>query len=601
MSTKHVYNSSEGLVAKSLEGATYLNPSLRFHAPSKSIYTHPQSRNPNTSVSVISGGGAGHEPAHAGYTGRGMLTASISGDIFASPSAKSIGSTIRFASSTSRKSVLVIINNYTGDRLNFGLAIEKARAEGIEVDSVVVADDVSLLRSETEGSSVVGPRGLAGNILVCKILGAAAERGMSLKDVKSLGDAVVGNLKSVGVGLDHCHVPGRARSGHEKGGVGLGDDELEVGLGLHNEPGVERKPVGTPESLLEEMIGKVLSSLGEEEGEHGFISEGEESVLFVNNLGGMSQLEMGAVVKDVVDLLAKRSIHPARTLSSSYMTSLNAPGLSISLLNVTKIRHATTTNVDPIALIDDPTDAVAWIGSSRNRDANEDVEEEAVSTEATATTSSSSSSLDWKTLDISPTRIKTAITRACEAVLRVENDLTRFDTIVGDGDCGETFARGARAILSADLDVSQISVAELVRKIGDELEDNMGGTIGALFAIFFTAWSSALSSTTTASASNPLASTLHTALEALHHHTPAKPGDRTIIDALEPFCLCSEGLEEAASRAREGAERTRGMKARLGRAVYVGAQGESKEELPPDPGAWGVAAIVEGFYEGYRS
>ncbi|KAK1228938.1 hypothetical protein PQX77_008031, partial [Marasmius sp. AFHP31] len=192
MSSKHLYNNAEGLVSKSLRGATYLSPALRFHAPSKTIYTHPHSRNPNTSVAVISGGGAGHEPAHAGYTGRGMLTASVSGDIFASPSAKSIGTTIQLAAheekETAKKDVLAIINNYTGDRLNFGLAIEKARASGINVESVVVADDVSLLRSDT--SSVVGPRGLAGNILVCKILGAAAERGMSLKDIKELGDAV---------------------------------------------------------------------------------------------------------------------------------------------------------------------------------------------------------------------------------------------------------------------------------------------------------------------------------------------------------------------------------------------------------------------------
>ncbi|KAJ8079298.1 hypothetical protein PM082_021800 [Marasmius tenuissimus] len=601
MSSKHLYNNAEGLVSKSLQGATYLNPALRFHTPSKTIYTHPHSRSPNASVAVISGGGAGHEPAHAGYTGRGMLTASVSGDIFASPSAKSIGTTIQLAfhegKETAKKDVLAIINNYTGDRLNFGLAIEKARASGINVESVVVADDVSLLRSDT--SSVVGPRGLAGNILVCKILGAAAERGMSLKEVKELGDAVVGNLRSVGVGLDHCHVPGRAKPGAGKEGEArMTEDEMEVGLGLHNEPGVERKLIGTPEDLLIEMIDKVLFPLGHDPETQGFVGEGDESVLFVNNLGGMSQLEMGGVVKDVIDLFERRSISPSRVLCSSYMTSLNAPGFSISLLNVSAVRRSISAEVDLLALISDPTDAVAWTGSTNTDRHSEEADITLISSDSPSADLLSSAPVDWQTLDISASRVKAAITTACSAVLEAEKDLTHFDTIVGDGDCGETFARGARATLdlTENLDISRTSPSELIRRIGNVLEDNMGGTIGALFAIFFTAWSSALAS------SQALSQTPQTALQSLRHHTPAKPGDRTIIDALEPFCMSlanGEGFEQAARKAKNGADSTRGMKAKLGRAVYVGDGGKTTDSLPPDPGAWGMVAIVEGFFQGY--
>ncbi|KAK1225568.1 hypothetical protein PQX77_011508 [Marasmius sp. AFHP31] len=585
MSSKHLYNNAEGLVSKSLRGATYLNPALRFHAPSKTIYTHPHSRNPNTSVAVISGGGAGHEPAHAGYTGRGMLTASVSGDIFASPSAKSIGTTIQLAAheekETAKKDVLAIINNYTGDRLNFGLAIEKARASGINVESVVVADDVSLLRSDT--SSVVGPRGLAGNILVCKILGAAAERGMSLKDIKELGDAVVGNLRSVGVGLDHCHVPGRAKPGAGKGDeTRMTEDEMEVGLGLHNEPGVERKLIGTPEDLLIEMIDKVLFPLGHDSETRGFVGEGDDSVLFVNNLGGMSQLEMGGVVKDVVDLLG---MHPP---SSRDLAQASHEILCRSI----------SAEVDPIALISDPTDAVAWIGSTDTGHYNKGADITLIPSDSPSTDLSSSAPVDWKTLDISASRVEAAITTACNAVLEAEKDLTYFDTIVGDGDCGETFVRGARAILDLveNLDISRTCPSELVRRIENVLEDNMGGTIGALFAIFFTAWSSALASP------HALSRTPQTALQSLRHHTPAKPGDRTIIDALEPFCMSlanEEGLEQAMRKAKNGADSTRGMKAKLGRAVYVGDGGKTTDSLPPDPGAWGMVVIVEGFFQGY--
>lgn len=246
-----------------------------------------------------------------------MLAACVSGDVFASPSAKQISSTIALAAqrrspadgdsaaeTTQKKDVLVIINNYTGDRLNFGLAIEKSRAgfPEIGVDSVVVADDVSLLRSPAQG--LVGPRGLAGNILVCKILGALAEQGADLGSIKACGEAVVQSLASIGVGLEHCHVPGRMR---DAAGA-IGENECEIGLGLHNEPGAARKRLESPEKLIGEMIDIILASKdhGNEGGpkteliQIGPDGEMDSVVLFVNNLGGMSQLEMGAILDDVV-------------------------------------------------------------------------------------------------------------------------------------------------------------------------------------------------------------------------------------------------------------------------------------------------------------
>jgi dihydroxyacetone kinase len=282
-------------------------------------------------VAVISGGGAGHEPAHVGYTGRGMLTASVSGDIFASPSAKQILHTIQLASASSleqfnlgsslgaqkkpdgvMKDVLVIINNYTGDRLNFGLAIEKALASmPIKIESVVVADDVSLLRATSGAPNLVGPRGLAGNILVCKILGACAERGETLRRVKQLGDAVVHNLASVGVGLEHCHIPGRALWGSGAGeGMIMRQDECEIGLGLHNEPGVTRRAMQSPTIVIQEMLDLIIHSKRDDGGgeflKRQMNSEtGDAVVLFVNNLGGMSQLEMGAVLDEILTQLGQ--------------------------------------------------------------------------------------------------------------------------------------------------------------------------------------------------------------------------------------------------------------------------------------------------------
>ncbi|KAJ4490735.1 DAK1/DegV-like protein [Lentinula aciculospora] len=663
MSLKHVYNSSDGLVVKSLQGAIALNPSLRLHQASKSVYVSPHSL--QAKVSVVSGGGAGHEPAHASYTGYGMLAASVSGEIFASPSANQILSMIRLAAYAGedthprrniitdrsaihiphRKDVLVITNNYTGDRLNFGLAIEKARAEGIRVESVVVTDDVSLLHSESTG--LVGPRGLAGNILVCKILGALAERGSSLENLKRAGDTVVSQLASIGVGLEHCHIPGNVNSS----GATMGEAECEVGLGLHNEPGVRRMEMRDSLKLIDEMIGKILRSRGVVDGgRDSFVQEGDITVLFVNNLGGMSQLEMGAIMTDILARLALSDIHPLRIYSSSFMTSLNAPGFSISLLNVSAVHRAPRSPaihqpIDILGLLDDPTDAHSWIGlrcfwpsdgrrdSSGHNRATEKVldlmsfsggiskaQDEKPSVETTY----------WHQADVSPVRVKEGIISACKAVLREEALLTEYDTIVGDGDCGTTFSRGAKAILSAidkeQLEISKSSPGQLVHRIGEILEDNMGGTIGALFAIFFTAWSSAIKRMIHPSSSFVSSihflDTLSDALASLAHHTPAKPGDRTIMDALYPLCntpvlspsigkgevgsrsprvstdyLDGNLVAEACRRAHEGALSTKGMKPKLGRAVYV----ESKEglELPPDPGAWGIAVLAQGFWDGF--
>ncbi|KAJ3899480.1 DAK1/DegV-like protein [Lentinula edodes] len=658
MSRKHVYGSSDGLVMKSLQGAVALNPSLRLHQASKTVYVSPPSL--QAKVSVISGGGAGHEPAHASYTGYGMLAASVSGEIFASPSAKQILSTIRLAAYAGedvhprrntitdrsaihvphRKDVLAIINNYTGDRLNFGLAIEKARAEGIRVDSVVVADDVSLLHSES--SSLVDPRGLAGNILVCKILGALAERGSSLENLKHAGDTIVSHLASIGVGLDHCHIPG-----NNSYSATIGDDECEVGLGLHNEPGVHRMDIRDSVKLIDELIGKLLRSRGVVDGgRDSFVQEGDITVLFVNNLGGMSQLEMGAIMTDILARLALSDIHPLRIYSSSFMTSLNAPGFSISLLNVSGVYRSSRPSaiyhsIDILGLLDDPTEAHSWVGLRRfwSSDGRKDLRSHHRATEmvldlmsggsrASKTQDDHAETPYWQYADVSPERVKEGIIGACTAVLGEETLLTQYDTIVGDGDCGTTFSRGAKAILSSvetqQLEVSKLSPDQLIHRIGEILEDNMGGTIGALFAIFFTAWSSAIKRmihpSSTSVSSVRFMDTLSDALTSLSHHTSAKPGDRTIMDALYPLCdttvplsdsrnadevgfesstECSNGnlVAEACHRAHEGALNTRGMKPKLGRAVYV----ELKEglELPPDPGAWGVAVLAKGFWAGF--
>ncbi|KAG1748052.1 DAK1 DegV-like protein [Suillus lakei] len=645
MSHKHIYNSSDGLVLKSLRGAVALNPALRLHAATKIVYIANPS--PSTRIAVLSGGGAGHEPAHAGYTGHGMLTSSVSGDVFASPSAKQILAAIEFAAFTNSpapRDVVVIINNYTGDRLNFGLAMEHARAKhpGLNVVSVLNADDVSLLpqtRQDGKDAGMVGPRGLGGNIFVCKVLGAYTMFGgkgastspsapsPTLSRTKCLGDALVAHLRSIGVALGHCHIPGREP--HSASQL-IADGHVELGLGLHNEPGVRCAPLESSRWLATEMLRLVSMSGGGWSGADIYKGEGatkfdahepwlredDVTVLFINNLGGVSQLEIGAVVEEVRDVLASQKIVPSRVYCAPFMTSLNAPGFSISVVNVSRIHeliNGDSSNneedeIDLLTLLDAPTDAHSWLGVHSWPDVRPTPAEDEAQAEALLQTFTSSpsgifqSSSDggptWQGLGMIEENVIKGIRGACQAVLVAEPDMTRFDTIVGDGDCGETFAGGAKAILTAldsgTLDPAKTAPAAFVSEVGEILEGSMGGTAGALFAIFFTAWSNALRSL-----NGP--SSLSAALAALGAHTPARPGDRTVVDALAPFCdvLSSDGssLEDAVIAVKEGAEKTRGMKARLGRASYVGG-GEGGVGVPPDPGAWGVASIVDGFAKG---
>ncbi|KAF8585100.1 Dak1-domain-containing protein [Ramaria rubella] len=606
MSSKHIFNDPENLVVQSLRGAVILNPALRLHAATKSAYVSREvALLSKARVMVIAGGGAGHEPASVSYTGLGMLRSSVSGDIFASPSASQIRTAINLALAASSQSlndvkeVLLVVNNYTGDRMNFGLAAEMVRSQGVDVATVTVADDVAVGRTPL---GLVGRRGLAGYVLVCKILGAAAEHGLSLSDVAALGNAVTANLASIGLSLDHCHIPGKGKKigDWEK----LDEEACELGLGLHNEKGLKRL-TSTPQP--KEMISLMLKPLLDpDDAERSFVSfskaTDEEVIVFLNNLGGLSQLEMGALVEEVHTVL---NIHPSRIYASSYMTSLNAPGFSISLLNVSSAKLAWNTassNTHHLTipqLLDDPTDALAWAGvrshwtQHRNLDQEElesDILVQAFQTDA----------VDIQGDDESGNSmfVESVVRTVAQAVLRAESQLTHYDTVCGDGDCGTTFAAGAKALLRG-IEASTISFGNGVStalSLARTFENNMGGTSGALFAIYFTSLSYGLQTTSS------WREACFKALQSLTAYTPARPGDRTLIDALEPFCTSlrdGNSLVHAAEAARRGAEGTKGMPPKLGRAVYL-EQNEGQSYLVPDPGAWGVMVIVESLVQAFE-
>jgi dihydroxyacetone kinase len=535
-------------------------------------------------VSLVSGGGAGHEPSFAAFVGPGLLSGAVAGTIFASPSAEQVRRCILQRVEKS-KGVLVVVMNYTGDVLNFGMAVEKAKAAGIEAEMIVVADDCGVGR---EKGGKVGRRGIAGTVLVQKIAGALAAQGASLQDVHKVAKLVADNTVSIGSSLSHVHVPGRAPGGEDE----LKENEIEVGMGIHNEPGSERTTSELP-GLVKTML-KYMLDQSDKDRAFLQVNKGDDTVLLVNNLGGVSPLEMGGITAEVVGQLEQSyGIKPSRLLSGTFMTSLNGLGFSISLLKLADSGVSTSL----LNLLDAPAEATGWAAPIKSSTWTNPPKETSTTSEGKDTSNKPAN------LSIDPSLASKALKHALERLIAAEPDVTRYDTVVGDGDCGIGLKRGAEGILKV-LDSNQKDAALYLDAIISTVETDMDGTSGALYAIFLNALAHGLRSQSNGSDkpadAQVWAKALRIASESMAKYTPAKPGDRTLVDALAPFVeeLESSGdVGKAATAAEQGAANTKGMKASLGRTVYVGGSGF--EEVP-DPGAHGLATFLAGLAEGLK-
>ncbi|KAH7264201.1 Dak1 domain-containing protein [Fusarium solani] len=579
MSSKHFINDPTHLVSSALHSLTLTNPSVALDSDHKIIYRRPDS-NAASQVSIISGGGSGHEPSFAGMVGQGMLSAAVAGTIFASPSAEQIRTAITSRVDTS-KGVLVTVMNYTGDVLNFGMGVEKAKAAGLAVEMVVVGDDVGVGRAK---AGKVGRRGIAGTVLVHKISGALAALGKPLDEVAKYARLTASNLVSVGASLEHVHVPGRKVD--SEGSLEAG--EVELGMGIHNEPGSGREKADLPD-LVSKMLKQLLDTSDKD---RAFVNvNSKEVVLMINNLGGVSVLELGGITAEVVSQLeSKHNIRPVRVLSGTYMTSLNGLGFSITLLNVVSPDFDAPSMIE---LLDAPSEVVGWSAPIQSRTW------EAKNSATRTGNDGASQDAQPSDLKIDASSAQAALKRALEKVIAAEPEVTRYDTVVGDGDCGIGLKRGAEAILkhlderpfTGDIVVDLSSIVTVV-------ENTMDGTSGALYAIFLNALVHALRGLAPGNASPEVwAKALKQSSDALGRYTPARPGDRTLVDALHPFVevLSQTGdVKQAAEAARKGADETKGMQASLGRTVYVGGSGYQEV---PDPGAWGLASFFLGLSE----
>lgn len=487
-------------------------------------------------VALVSGGGSGHEPSHAGFVGRGMLTAAVCGDVFASPSVDAVLAGILAV--TGKAGCLLIVKNYTGDRLNFGLAAERARAFGLKVSMVIVDDDVAL-------PDLPQARGVAGTLFVHKIAGALAEKGADLDTVTAAARRVIDGAISIGMSLDTCTVPGSPKEAR------IGPGKAELGLGIHGEAGVEQVEFEGARAAMAMVVAKLSPHTGP--GAH---------VALLNNLGGATPLEMSVLAEELArSALADRVkwiVGPA-----ALMTSLDMQGFSVSLLPVTEAE---------VALLSVPVAPHAWPGLA-------------------ALTPVAVRPLPDGLAPIQPLPSPHPARRAlidscCGALIGAERDLNALDAKSGDGDTGSTLAGAARALIAALDRMPLADTTQLYRAVGNELSQTMGGSSGVLLAIFFAAAGDA------AASGKSWIGALQAGLDRVSQVGGAHPGDRTMIDALAPaLAALPEGLPQAAKAARQGADATAQMtRAKAGRASYLS---RDKLEGHNDPGAEGVARLFE--------
>lgn len=577
------FKSDGNIVGPYLLGLARSNPGLSVIEHDRVLFRTKSAKN-DSKVALVSGGGSGHEPTHAGFVGDGALDAIAAGAIFASPSTKQIYSAIKAVESA--KGVLIIVKNYTGDIIHFGLAAERAKLAGLNVEMVAVADDVSVGKKK---GSLVGRRGLGATCLVHKIAGAAASHGLELHDVAQVAQAVVDNSVTINASLDHCTVPGHKSENF------LREDEYEIGMGIHNESGTQKL---SPLPSIPELVSKLLPLLLGEDEDRSFVKfeSSDDVVLMINNIGGLSNLELGYAAEIVSEQLIKKyNIIPKRTIVGTFITALNGPGFGITLLNASK------SGKDIIKYFDYPTTASGW---NQMHHKAEDWKSLATGKVPTAPPLEHVKNHNRSGVKADYDTFAKILLAGIARIKEVEPKVTFYDTIAGDGDCGTTLVSGGEALTEAIKDHSlRLEDAALgVEDIAYIVEDSMGGTSGGLYSIYLSALAKGIrDSGDDKLTAETFKRASQVALDALYKYTRARPGYRTLIDALQPFVQtlnAGKGPRSAAKAAHEGAEKTRKMEALVGRASYV-----AKEELKkldsegglPDPGAVGLAALLDAI------
>jgi dihydroxyacetone kinase len=563
---KKFLNRPENAVEEMIEGLAVLSPGAMRLPGHKVMIRADSEKVREQQVAVISGGGSGHEPAHAGYIGAGMLSASVLGAVFTSPDTDSIVAAIKAVAG--KLGALLVVKNYTGDRLNFGLAAEIARSEGIPVEMIVVHDDVALSGS----GSITGARGLAGTVFIHKIVGAAAADGLPLAEVAAIGRAAIDSLATMGVSLSAGTSPSVGKPSFE-----LGDDEMELGLGIHGEPGVKRTHLLPADELSETLLTEILK--------HENFRGGRRVAVMINNLGATTEMELAILARHVVPYLEKEGFTVERLYAGTFLSSLDMAGVSISVLGL---------NEGWLRWLDTPTTAPSWPNVPKQRPRT------TVAQIAMNVGTPVKSSAVEGTRSATGTKLGRAIKAACQALIEAEPELTEMDRITGDGDLGTSMKRAAMAIQDKLESYPLDDTPATVKALAHTLRQELGGSSGPLYGVLFLRSGNVLEQKGATSLAQ-WAEAIEEGSRAISELGGAKPGDRTMLDALDPFVnslkraganASRDVLSAAIEEAKKGADATAQMKPRLGRSSYLG----SRVLGNPDPGAVAVTIWVRAVY-----
>jgi triose/dihydroxyacetone kinase / FAD-AMP lyase (cyclizing) len=524
---KKLINDAGDVVGQALEGVVRSTPGAAL-VEGTSVLVRTDL--PTDRVAVLSGGGSGHEPAHAGYVGPGHLAGAVCGEVFASPSADAVLSGIR--AFRDHPGVLLVVMNYTGDRLNFGLAAQLARAEGIACEMVTVADDVAL---DADDDVTAGRRGLAGTVLVTKVAGAAADAGASLDEVARTAREAAAAVGTMGVALSAATVP----TAGEPGFV-LDADEIEIGLGIHGEQGVRRESLRPADDLVDEVVDTVCADRG--------FSDGDRVAVLVNGTGATPPMELSILLRRALERLASSGITVERAWAGTFLSSIDMAGFSVAVLGLDDER---------LDRLDAPARSAAWPSGSGAVSGEVPTVPDAPG-EAAASTSSGVAA---------PEGLREAVEAVCAAVREAEPHLTELDTATGDGDLGTSLSRGAAAITDELDSYRWDDPVAVLQGLAATLRRAIGGTSGPLYA------TGLLHAAEHLADGGPWATTLQAGAEGVSDLGGAKAGDRTMLDALLPAAsaLASSGsVSDALDAAREGAQATETMAPRRGRSSYLG-------------------------------
>ena len=597
---KKIMNTPETFVYDMCHGLAAAHPELEFVEKYKVVKKKDIN---DAKVSLISGGGSGHEPAHAGFVGKGMLDAAVCGDVFASPSQVQVYNAIKKCATD--KGVLLIIKNYSGDCMNFNNAMADAQDDGIKVDAVYVNDDIAV----KDSLYTVGRRGVAGTVLVHKCAGAAAEQGKELEEVKAVANKVIENVRSFGFAFTSCTVPAAGHPTFE-----IGDDEMEFGVGIHGEPGRFREKIDySTGTFCDDLSRRILTDLEEDLA----LKKGEDVVLLINGFGGTPLQELYILNNSVTKALKADGINIHRTIVGNFMTSIDMAGASISVLRVDN---------ELKALIDYPvsTPALTW-GAAMSEQAEAALEAvqaigralgyapvETAHKAAAKKAAANDENEDNAVYEVEGTpkvgeTINTAafvqiVDKMADVIIENEVPFCEADKM-GDGDFGMSIAKGFKQLKADWATRKKGDIGQFLVSCSEIIKEYCGGASGPIWGSAFKYAGKAMLGKKEVNLAD--VALLFTEANRGVYETGKKSfgkgaeiGDKTLVDALKPCAMAltkaaeegktlQEGLDLGAKAAHDGAEATKTHVATLGRAGTVGERSIGY----PDAGAHGLDVI----------